>query len=146
MTSQRCAGHGNRTYNAALRCLSIGTADTVFTMPGFHLFVVALLALAATACGQKGPLVLPDADSDGKTSAASAAMAQPVANKSVANKPAATGSTANEALEARSLGGKPVAGKAISADPAAARPITTKPFNTKQVSTKPLATKPFIIE
>jgi len=90
----------------------VSATDRFFTMPTLRLVSIAVLALLITACGQKGPLVLPD-------------DAKPISNgKPVSAKPAA-----KKQLDGEELSGKPLSGKAIETKPIASKPMSTKPYS-----------------
>jgi predicted small lipoprotein YifL len=90
-------------------------------MSVFRLVSIALLAALITACGQKGPLILPD----------DAKPAQTSNGKAVSTKPAA-----DKQLDGDALAGKPLSGKALK----------TKPLSGKTIDTKPMSTKPYNVE
>lgn len=88
-------------------------------MPMSRLFSIAFITAMLAACGQKGPLVLPD---DGKP--VKGASNKPVSTTPVDNKQVSTKPVANKQLSGKAIAGKPLAGKALSTKPMATEPYT----------------------
>jgi predicted small lipoprotein YifL len=109
-----------------------GATCTVITMSFSRFVCTAAMIPLLAACGQKGPLILPD---DARATPSSQRQPEPREETDGAGMPD-TSALQGKELKGKTLQGKPVSGK----------PLAVKPLSGKPLASKPMATRPYTIE